>query len=82
MEWNQTYGGTESDGACSLIAASDGGYVVAGTTRSFGAGGVDILLIKSDEYGVAPEAAWVVLPFLLAGTLAVFISRKKLFPKR
>jgi hypothetical protein len=82
MEWNQTYGGTESDRARSLLAASAGGYIVAGTTLSFGAGHSDILLIKTDEYGVAPEAAWVVLPFLLAGTLAVFISKKKLFPKR
>jgi len=78
MQWNQTYGGTEADRAYSLVAVSDGGYAVAGSTMSFGVGYSDILLIKTDEYGVAPEAAWVILPVLLAATVAIFISRKKL----
>ncbi len=40
-EWNQTYGGSEVDIAYSVLQATDGGYIIAGFTRSFGN---DILL--------------------------------------
>jgi hypothetical protein len=49
--WSQTYGGTENDGALSLVQTSDGGYAMAGYTRSFGAGENDFWLIKTDESG-------------------------------
>jgi len=49
--WNQVYGGAGADFAHSLVETSDGGYAVAGCTSSFGAGGADFLLIKTDEYG-------------------------------
>jgi len=49
--WNHVYGGTGADFAHSLVETSDGGYAVAGGTNSFGAGGADFLLIKTDEYG-------------------------------
>jgi len=51
MEWNQTYGGTDADGTTSLIQTEDGGYALAGSTRSFGAGEDDFWLIKTDEVG-------------------------------
>jgi hypothetical protein len=54
-EWNQTYGGTEMDRGMSVVETIDGGYVIAGTTESFGAGDSDFFVIKTDEYGVAPE---------------------------
>jgi outer membrane protein assembly factor BamE (lipoprotein component of BamABCDE complex) len=47
----KTYGGTDDDGAFSVQQTSDGGYIVAGTTWSFGAGGADIFLIKTDANG-------------------------------
>ena len=78
MEWKQTYGGEEIDEAYSLIEASDGGYVLAGYTSSYGVGVADVWLVKTDEYGVVPEAAWVVLPLLIVATLAIFISKMKL----
>ncbi|MFZ8835380.1 MAG: hypothetical protein ACO2O5_14485, partial [Candidatus Caldipriscus sp.] len=46
----KTYGGTSGDYASSVQRTSDGGYIVASYTLSFGAGG-DILLIKTDENG-------------------------------
>ncbi len=47
----KTYGGTYWDRAYSVRQTSDGGYIVAGYTISFGAGSWDILLIKTDANG-------------------------------
>ncbi len=49
--WSQTYGGTGQDTVCSLVATSDGGYALAGNTESFGAGGRDVWLVKTDPAG-------------------------------
>jgi hypothetical protein len=49
--WAKTYGGTSLDEAYSVQQTSDGGYIVAGWTESFGAGGLDIFLIKTDANG-------------------------------
>jgi hypothetical protein len=51
MEWNQTYGGADADFAHAVIWTSDGGYAIAGYTRSYGAGGFDFWLIKTDSAG-------------------------------
>jgi hypothetical protein len=51
MLWNKTYGGTEDDGAWSLVQTSDNGYALAGYTESFGAGGKDAYLVKTDADG-------------------------------
>ena len=51
IQWNQTYGGTSDDVAESLIGTSDGGYALAGSTSSFGAGEDDFWLIKTDVNG-------------------------------
>jgi hypothetical protein len=49
MEWNQTYGGEAYDGASSLVEASSGGFALAGVTYSFGAGGTDFWLIRTED---------------------------------
>jgi hypothetical protein len=51
MQWNKTYGGTGSDTGVALVQNSDIGYAVIGRTASFGAGGNDIWLIKTDVTG-------------------------------
>jgi len=51
VRFARTYGGTEQDEARSVQQTSDGGYIVAGHTNSFGAGGRDIFLIKTDASG-------------------------------
>jgi len=51
MEWNKTYGGTDIDTARSVIQTGDGGYAIAGQTMSFGAGGRDFWLVKTDAEG-------------------------------
>ena len=83
VEWNMTYGGGAIDEAYSLVETSDGGYAIAGVTTSFGTNVTeDFWLVKTDENGVAPEATWVILPFLLAATVSIFISKKKLLNRR
>jgi len=51
VEWNQTYGGANTELANSVIQTSDGGYAIAGWAQSFGAGGHDFWLIKTDQIG-------------------------------
>lgn len=46
IEWQRTYGGSEEDVAYYIQQTSDGGYVAAGYTDSFGAGGSDFLVLK------------------------------------
>jgi hypothetical protein len=58
--WRKTFGGSEDDGAYSIALTLDGGYIVAGTTRSYSPGSVDsaapwqwedVYLIKLDANG-------------------------------
>jgi hypothetical protein len=51
MQWNKTYGGPGADNAMGVVQNSDGGYAIGGRTASFGAGGLDIWLIKTDVSG-------------------------------
>jgi len=50
-EWSQTFGGSEYDYSGSVVETSDGGYIIAGSTESYGAGGSDAWLIKTDANG-------------------------------
>jgi len=45
-EFNETYGGSNSDSLSSLARTSDGGFALAGNTASFGSGSFDGWLIK------------------------------------
>jgi len=49
--WNQTYGGTGDEGASSVVQTFDGGYAIAGSTNSSGAGGYDAWLVTTDKNG-------------------------------
>ena len=50
-EWNMTYGGRGYDEAYAMVQAGDGGYTLAGYTDSFGAGGYDFWLVKTNATG-------------------------------
>lgn len=53
--WTKTYGGTGDDRANSVQQTSDGGYILAGSTDSKGAGGTDVYLIKTNEFGIVTD---------------------------
>lgn len=48
---SKTYGGANHDECHSARETSDGGYIIVGYTESFGAGGSDVYLIKTDMNG-------------------------------
>ena len=49
--WARAYGGSSADQANSIQQTPDGGYIVAGWTSSFGAGGTDAWVLKLDASG-------------------------------
>jgi hypothetical protein len=53
--WYKTFGGSGFDAGSSIQATNDGGYVVLGSTNSFGAGSRDIYLFKIDGSGTNVE---------------------------
>jgi hypothetical protein len=48
---SKTYGGAGNDWAYSMVQTKDGGYALAGSTDSFGAGAIDFWLEKTDSAG-------------------------------
>ena len=49
--WDKTFGGRKDDGAYAITPTTDGGYVLAGYTKSQGAGGLDMWVVKIDNKG-------------------------------
>lgn len=49
--WSQTYGGPEEDRLYSVDRCVDGGFVLTGTTKSFGADNRNAYLIKTNNSG-------------------------------
>ena len=52
-QWSKEYGGANglSDKGYSVSQTSDGGYIISGTTASFGSGGDDMYVIKTSSTG-------------------------------
>lgn len=51
IQWEKTYGGEEYDTGSEIQPMSDGGFIIAGYTSSFGMGSLNIYLIKIDANG-------------------------------
>jgi hypothetical protein len=49
--WTRTFGGPGYDDGLSVQQTADGGFIICGQTYSFGAGGSDFYLVKTDENG-------------------------------
>jgi hypothetical protein len=50
-QWQRTYGGSADDKYAVVQPTADGGYILAGTTASYGAGNEDVWLVKTDSAG-------------------------------
>ena len=50
-QWSRSFGGAEYDVCRAVLQADDGGYILAGYTGSYGAGGYDFWLVKTDSLG-------------------------------
>jgi len=55
LAWQKTFGGWSWDNAYSIQQTTDGGFIVAGCTYSFGAGGYDVYVLKLNSDG---SLAW------------------------
>ena len=51
LQFQRVYGGESYDRGCEVIQTPDDGYLIAGTTGSFGLSSGQIMLIKTDEEG-------------------------------
>jgi hypothetical protein len=51
LEWEKTYGGSQSDQGYSVRPVSDGGFLIAGTTASYGKGKFDGWALRTDPLG-------------------------------
>jgi len=51
LVWSKTFGGVEFDVGSSIAQTLDGGYIITGNTYSYGNGGSDVYLIKTNATG-------------------------------
>lgn len=51
VQWSHYYGGQKNDSGLCIVQSDDGGYAILGYTESFGDGGKDAFLIKTDAVG-------------------------------
>ena len=51
QQWNRTWGGSGADGSSMITTDSSNNIYVSGTTQSFGAVGIDMILIKYNSSG-------------------------------
>lgn len=49
--WTRTYGGTQGEEAFCIQETSDNGLIIAGYTDSYGAGGQDFYVVRTDSTG-------------------------------
>ncbi|MDX9908293.1 MAG: hypothetical protein RBS23_02445, partial [Mariniphaga sp.] len=55
LQWEKAIGGTDSDLGKSICQTLDGGYIITGNTKSFGAGYADVYVVRLNASG---ELLW------------------------
>lgn len=56
QQWVRTYGGSGSEQAFSVLPADGGGWVIGGSTTTFGSGGQNMLVLRIDDLGAVQWA--------------------------
>lgn len=51
VQWARVYGGTDYENARSVHQTTDGGYVLTGTTSSFGSGSQEVFVVRTNAVG-------------------------------
>ncbi|MEI7595776.1 MAG: T9SS type A sorting domain-containing protein [Bacteroidota bacterium] len=59
MEWEKTYGGTNNDYGYYVKQTNDNGFILCGSTRSFGAGNSDGIIIKVNDLGIQQWSKYI-----------------------
>jgi hypothetical protein len=67
--WQKVYGGTYPDVGISIQMTNDGNLIISGATYSFGAGNIDIWVLKTDIDGNIPEC-----PHIGTANLSAYIT--------
>jgi hypothetical protein len=55
VQWTRLIGGNRRDRASSVVITRDNGYMLTGSTRSFGHGDLDLLMLKTNDVGLYEE---------------------------
>ena len=55
LQWNRTYGGSDMEYCTDLVQTPDDGFAIGGVTMSYGAGGRDMWLLKTNTNG---DSVW------------------------
>ncbi len=63
-QWTKTVGGDSGDYGNSVAQTSDGGYIVAGSSYSYGSDNQDLLIVKFDSDGVEQWLKVVAGPYV------------------
>ncbi len=78
LQFNKTYGGPGVENGYAILQTSDGGYLLTGSTNSFGSGGNDVWMVRVDAAGVIPEfSSWLIPTLALASTGLLLIRKKR-----
>lgn len=75
IEWQKRFGGPFDEKGCAVYPAREGGAIVAASTRSYGSGQEDLLILRLNSGGGLPPGCALERNSGLTGTAADYSSR-------